>query len=68
MKLAKYSFFPTEEGILVLRSLNIEDHKIKIKVNTNGCTDKNSIKTVVKKSTRIDPRVPDYKSYSRIQR
>jgi hypothetical protein len=60
IKSVKYSFFPTEEGILVLRSLNIEDHKIKIKANTNGCTDKNSIKTVVKKSTRIDPRVPDY--------
>jgi hypothetical protein len=61
VKLVKYSFFPTEEGILVLRSLNIEDHKIKIKVNTNGCTDKNSIKAVVKKSSRIDSRVPDYK-------
>jgi len=61
IKSVKYSFFPTEEGILVLPSLNIEDHKIKIKVNTNGCTDKNSIKAVVKKSTRIDPRVPDYK-------
>ncbi|WP_299238543.1 hypothetical protein [Sulfurihydrogenibium sp.] len=60
IKSVKYSFFPTEEGILVLSSLNIEDHKIKIKVNTNGCTDKNSIKAVVKKSTRIDPRVPDY--------
>jgi hypothetical protein len=59
IKSVKYSFFPTEEGILVLRSLNIEDHKIKIKVNTEGCTDKNSIKAVVKKSTRIDPRVPD---------
>jgi hypothetical protein len=61
IKSVKYSFFPTEEGILVLRSLNIEDHKIKIKANTKGCTDKNSIKTVIKKSTRIDPRVPDYK-------
>jgi hypothetical protein len=61
IKSVKYSFFPTEEGILVLRSLNIEDHKIKIKVNTNGCTDKNSIKAVVKKSARIDSRVPDYK-------
>jgi hypothetical protein len=60
IKSVKYSFFPTEEGILVLRSLNIEDHKIKIKINTKGCTDKNSIKAVVKKSTRIDPRVPDY--------
>jgi hypothetical protein len=61
IKSVKYSFFPTEEGILVLRSLNIEDHKIKIKVDTNGCTDKNSIKAVVKKSSRIDSRVPDYK-------
>jgi hypothetical protein len=61
IKSVKYSFFPEEEGILVLRSLNIEDHKIKIKVNTNGCTDKNSIKAVVKKSSRIDSRVPDYK-------
>lgn len=61
IKSVKYSFFPTEEGILVLRSLNIEDHKIKIKVNANGCTDKNSIKAVVKKSSRIDSRVPDYK-------
>jgi hypothetical protein len=60
VKLVKYSFFPTEEGILVLRSLNIEDHKIKIKVNTNGCTDKNSIKAIIKKSSRIDPKVPDY--------
>ncbi|HBT98755.1 MAG TPA: hypothetical protein DEA57_04690, partial [Sulfurihydrogenibium sp.] len=61
IKSLKYSFSPTEEGILVLRSLNIEDHKIKIKVNANGCTDKNSIKAVVKKSSRIDSRVPDYK-------
>ena len=60
VKLIKYSFFPQEEGILLLRSLSIENHKIKIKVNTNGCTDKNSIKAVVKKSSRIDPKVPDY--------
>jgi hypothetical protein len=60
VKLIKYSFFPEEEGILVLRSLSVEDHKIKIKVNTNGCTDKNSIKAVIKKSSRIDPKVPDY--------
>ena len=45
---------------MVLRSLNIEEQKIKIKVNTNGCTDKNSIKATIKKSSKIDPKVPDY--------
>jgi len=60
VKSPHYSFFAEEKGLLVLRSLSIENHKIKIRVNTNGCTDKNSINVIIKKSSKIDPKVPDY--------
>lgn len=56
----EYSFLPTDTGILVLRAAEVKEHKISIKVNTNGCTDKKTIKAEVNKIYKIDNQVPTY--------
>ncbi len=60
VKPVEYSFFPAEKGIIVLRSINIENYKLLLRVNTNGCTDKKSIKVDIRKTAGIDVRVPNY--------
>ena len=56
IKNPQYSFFPSETGIIILRDLEIKDHKITIRVNTGGCTDKNSIKPVIKQTSGFNSR------------
>ncbi len=56
----EYSFLPTDTGILVLRAVEVKEHKISIKVNTNGCTDKKTIKAEVNKIYKVDNQVPTY--------
>ncbi|WP_353686239.1 hypothetical protein [Thermodesulfovibrio sp. 3462-1] len=64
IKNPEYSFLPTETGIIILRALEIKDHKIKIKVNTGGCTDKRTIKPVLRESeTTISNQKGAPKSY-----
>lgn len=56
----EYSFLPKDTGILVLRAVEVKEHKISIKVNTNGCTDKKTIKAEVNKVYKADNQVLTY--------
>ncbi|WP_022854952.1 hypothetical protein [Thermodesulfobacterium thermophilum] len=56
----EYSFLATDTGILVLRAVEVKEHKIAITVNTKGCTDKNSVKAEVNRIYKIDNQVPTY--------
>ncbi|WP_028841338.1 hypothetical protein [Thermodesulfobacterium hveragerdense] len=56
----EYSFLAMDTGILVLRAVEVKEHRISIKVNTNGCTDKKTVKAEVNKTYKIDNQVPTY--------
>ncbi|MDW7973021.1 MAG: hypothetical protein RMI01_07445 [Thermodesulfovibrio sp.] len=56
----KYSFLANDLGLLILRELKLEKHKISIRVNSNGCTDKKTIKANVKKTDGVDRDVSHY--------
>ncbi|MFN3977902.1 hypothetical protein [Sulfurihydrogenibium azorense] len=49
----EYSFLPSDPGKLILRSMEIKEHKILIRTNSNGCTDKSSIKISINKITGL---------------
>lgn len=55
-----FSFLATELGEIILREIHIKEHKLYIRVNSNGCTNKNSIKAEVTNSLRVDENVPHY--------
>jgi len=55
-----YSFLPTDTGTIVLRALKIEDHRVFIKINTGGCTDKKSLRAYIKKVEGVDSQVSNY--------
>ncbi|KRT34500.1 hypothetical protein [Acetomicrobium hydrogeniformans] len=55
-----YSLLPDDTGILLLRAVNVGQHKLSITVNSGGCTDKDTIKAVVNKVDAIDGQVPVY--------
>ncbi len=58
---SSYSFLPNEPGEIIIRELLVKEHKILIRVNTNGCTHKNTIKAkVTKTENRVDSSVPNY--------
>ncbi len=56
IKNPQYSLLPSEIGIIILKAVEIKDHKITIIVNTNGCTNKNSIKPVIKQKSGFNSR------------
>lgn len=56
-----FSFLPTDIGELILRELNIKEHKLYIRVSSNGCTHKGTLKAeVINSPTRVDKDVPHY--------
>ena len=58
---SSYSFLPHETGEIIIRELLVKEHKILVRVNTNGCTDKNTIKAqVTKTQNKVDSNVPNY--------
>lgn len=57
-----YSFSQSDTGLLALRAVEVKEHKISIKVNSGGCTDRESIKLVLNKIGLIDGQVPIYEA------
>ena len=49
----KYSFLASDTGKIVLRGIEVKEHKIVIRINSGGCTDKSSIKALVNKTTGL---------------
>lgn len=57
-----YSFLPSDIGLLALRAAEVKEHKISIKVNSGGCTDRDSVKLVLNKIGLMDNQVPIYEA------
>lgn len=55
-----YCFLPEDTGIVVLRAIEIREHKVFIRVNSSGCTDKKTIEARVVKKDGVDKEVPHY--------
>lgn len=56
-----FIFLATELGEIILREIHIKEHKLYIRVNSNGCTNKNSIKAeVTNNPVRVDKDVPHH--------
>ena len=51
---------PRELGSLILESLEVKDGKVRIRVDSGGCTDKAFIKAAVQKEPGVPDRVPHY--------
>lgn len=56
----KYSFLSQDTGLIILRALDLKEHKLLVRVNSNGCTDKNSIKVNVDKIEGAKGSFPHY--------
>lgn len=57
---AKYSFLAQDTGVVILRAIDLREHKLSIKLSSNGCTDKKALKSIVKKLEGINSQVPHY--------
>ncbi len=55
-----YCFLSKDIGIVVLRAVEIKEHKVFIRVNSSGCTDKKTIEAKVVKKDGVDKEVPHY--------
>lgn len=55
-----YCFLPKDIGIVVLRAVEIKEHKVSIKVNSSGCTDNKTIEAKIVKKDGVDKEVPHY--------
>ncbi len=56
-----FSFLATDLGELILREIHIKEHKLYIRVNSKGCTDKSTLKAeVINSPKRVDKDVQHY--------
>lgn len=56
----KYSFLAHDTGVIVLRSIELKQHKLSIRISSNGCTHKKTIKSHLNKSDEVNREVPHY--------
>lgn len=57
---AEYSHSPRQTGEAVLDELLMGSNRFVVRVESNGCTDKNSFKIDVKKEEGLSPKAPHY--------
>ncbi len=56
-----FSFLATDLGEIVLREINIKEHKLYVRVSSKGCTDKSTLKAeVINSPKRVDKNIPHY--------
>ena len=60
LRVSAPAFSASEIGQVVLRSFRVDSHVVSIRINSNGCTDKNSVIPVISVSYPIDKNSPHY--------